>query len=94
MRVDHFEFEGLERETTLHPLRSEIGFSRDYKGRNRVIEAGKELRVFVVDDEEIIASSLAMILRLRGGIHATSSLILIGHSRLPSLKRPTSSSRT
>jgi CheY-like chemotaxis protein len=30
------------------------------------------LRVFVVDDEETIASSLAMILRLHGGIHATS----------------------
>jgi len=37
-----------------------------------VIEAGKDLRVFIVDDEEIIASSLAMILRLHGGIHATS----------------------
>jgi CheY-like chemotaxis protein len=37
-----------------------------------VIEAGRVLRVFVVDDEEIIASSLAMILRLHGGIHATS----------------------
>jgi len=37
-----------------------------------MIEARKELRVFVVDDEEIIASSLTMILRLHGGIHVTS----------------------
>jgi DNA-binding NtrC family response regulator len=37
-----------------------------------MIEASKQLRVFVVDDEEIIASSLAMILRLHGGLHATS----------------------
>jgi len=32
----------------------------------------KELRVFVVDDEDVIASSLAMILRFQGGLHATS----------------------
>jgi DNA-binding NtrC family response regulator len=32
----------------------------------------KQLRVFVVDDEDIIASSLAMILRLHGGFHARS----------------------
>ena len=32
----------------------------------------KQLRVFVVDDEDVIASSLAMILRLQGGIHATA----------------------
>jgi DNA-binding NtrC family response regulator len=37
-----------------------------------MIEDGKQLRVFVVDDEEVIASSLAMILRLHGGVHATS----------------------
>jgi DNA-binding NtrC family response regulator len=37
-----------------------------------MIEAGNGLRVFVVDDEEMIASSLSMILRLHGGIHATS----------------------
>ena len=30
------------------------------------------LRVFVVDDEDVIASSLAMILRFQGGLHATS----------------------
>jgi len=34
--------------------------------------ADKQLRVFVVDDEEVIASSLAMILRFNGGLHATS----------------------
>jgi DNA-binding NtrC family response regulator len=32
----------------------------------------KTLRVFVVDDEDVIASSLAMILRYNGGFHATS----------------------
>jgi len=32
----------------------------------------KPLRVFVVDDEDVIASSLAMILRFRGGFHARS----------------------
>jgi DNA-binding NtrC family response regulator len=37
-----------------------------------MIEEGKQLRVFVVDDEEVIASSLGMILHLHGGIHATS----------------------
>jgi DNA-binding NtrC family response regulator len=31
----------------------------------------KEPRVFVVDDEDIIASTLAMILRLQGGFHAS-----------------------
>jgi DNA-binding NtrC family response regulator len=30
------------------------------------------LRVFVVDDEDVIASSLAMVLRFQGGIHARS----------------------
>jgi CheY-like chemotaxis protein len=30
------------------------------------------LRVFVVDDEDVIASSLATILRFQGGFHATS----------------------
>jgi len=29
-------------------------------------------RVFVVDDEDVIASTLAMILRFQGGFHATS----------------------
>jgi DNA-binding NtrC family response regulator len=32
----------------------------------------KQLRIFVVDDEDVIASSLAMILRFQGGFHATS----------------------
>lgn len=31
----------------------------------------KQLRVFVVDDEDVIASTLAMILRYSGGFHAT-----------------------
>jgi DNA-binding NtrC family response regulator len=35
-------------------------------------EFDRQLRVFVVDDEDIIASSLAMILRFQGGFHATS----------------------
>jgi DNA-binding NtrC family response regulator len=32
----------------------------------------KQHRVFVVDDEDVIASTMAMILRLHGGFHATS----------------------
>lgn len=32
----------------------------------------KQPRVFVVDDEDVIASTLAMILRLQGGFHARS----------------------
>jgi DNA-binding NarL/FixJ family response regulator len=35
-------------------------------------QSPKLLRVFVVDDEDVIASSLAMILRFQGGFHATS----------------------
>jgi DNA-binding NtrC family response regulator len=35
-------------------------------------QSPKQLRVFVVDDEDVIASSLAMILRLQGGFHATA----------------------
>jgi DNA-binding NtrC family response regulator len=34
--------------------------------------ASRELRVFVVDDEDVIASTLAMILRFQGGFHARS----------------------
>jgi DNA-binding NtrC family response regulator len=35
-------------------------------------EFAAQIRVFVVDDEGVIASSLAMILRFQGGFHATS----------------------
>ncbi len=35
-------------------------------------DLSKQLRVFVVDDEDVIASTLAMILRFQGGFHATS----------------------
>lgn len=35
-------------------------------------ELHKPLRVFVVDDEDVIASTLAMILRFQGGFHARS----------------------
>ena len=35
-------------------------------------QSPKLLRVFVVDDEDVIASTLAMILRLQGGFHATA----------------------
>ena len=35
-------------------------------------ELHKPLRVFVVDDEDVIASSLAMILRFQSGFHARS----------------------
>ena len=37
-----------------------------------MFEMRKPLRVFVVDDEDVIASSLAMILRFQGGFHARS----------------------
>jgi DNA-binding NtrC family response regulator len=39
---------------------------------NIVFQTPKQPRVFVVDDEEIIASTLAMILRLQGGFQARS----------------------
>ena len=35
-------------------------------------QSQKQLRVFVVDDEDVIASTLAMILRLQGGFHVRS----------------------
>jgi DNA-binding NtrC family response regulator len=55
-----------------------------------MIEEGKQLRVFIVDDEEVIASSLAMILRLHGGIHATSfsdplKVLELAHLEAPDL---------
>jgi DNA-binding NtrC family response regulator len=37
-----------------------------------MVPARTQLRVFVVDDHDVIASSLAMILRFQGGFHATS----------------------
>lgn len=37
-----------------------------------MVQTGRQLRVFVVDDHDVIASSLAMILRFQGGFHATS----------------------
>jgi DNA-binding NtrC family response regulator len=40
--------------------------------KGSMIDEARQLRVFIVDDEEVIASSLAMILRLHGGLHATS----------------------
>ncbi len=39
---------------------------------NIVSETQTQPRVFVVDDEDVIASTLAMILRLQGGFHARS----------------------
>ncbi|HEY1904117.1 MAG TPA: response regulator [Terracidiphilus sp.] len=35
-------------------------------------ETSRQFRVFVVDDHDVVASSLAMILRFQGGFHATS----------------------
>ena len=43
-----------------------------FRKGNIVSEPRKQPRVFVVDDEDIIASTLAMILRLQGGFHARS----------------------
>ena len=53
-------------------------------------QSSKELRVFVVDDEDVIASSLAMILRLHGGFHATSftdplKALKAAHAEVPDL---------
>jgi DNA-binding NtrC family response regulator len=35
-------------------------------------QSSREVRVFVVDDHDVIASSLAIILQFQGGFHATS----------------------
>lgn len=48
------------------------------------------LRVFVVDDESVIASSLAMILRFYGGFHASSftdptKALQAAHAEVPDL---------
>ena len=53
-------------------------------------QSPKLLRVFVVDDEDVIASSLAMILRFQGGFHATSftdplKALQAAHSETPDL---------
>jgi DNA-binding NtrC family response regulator len=37
-----------------------------------MVQNDRQLRVFVVDDHDIIATSLAMILQFQGGFHATS----------------------
>lgn len=37
-----------------------------------MVQNERQLRVFVVDDHDIIATSLAMILQFQGGFHATS----------------------
>jgi len=50
-----------------------------------MVQDGRQLRIFVVDDHDVIASSLAMILRLHGGFHATSftnSVAALGASRM------------
>ena len=49
-----------------------------------MVQTTRQLRVFVVDDHDVIASSLAMILRFQGGFHATSfadSVEALGTSR-------------
>lgn len=43
-----------------------------FRKANIVPQSQKQLRVFVVDDEDVIASTLAMILRLQGGFHVRS----------------------
>ena len=48
-----------------------VGFPTLWKG-NVVSKSEKQPRVFVVDDEDVIASSLAMILRLQGAFNARS----------------------
>jgi DNA-binding NtrC family response regulator len=49
-----------------------------------MVQTTRQLRVFVVDDHDVIASSLAMILRFQGGFHATSfadPIVALGTSR-------------
>ncbi|HEY1806424.1 MAG TPA: response regulator [Terracidiphilus sp.] len=53
-----------------------------------MFEMRKPLRVFVVDDEDVIASSLAMILRFQGGFHARSFTNPIEALRAAQLEAP------
>ncbi|MGA2349979.1 MAG: response regulator [Terracidiphilus sp.] len=53
-------------------------------------QSPKLLRVFVVDDEDVIASTLAAILRFQGGFHATSftdpvKALQAAHTEVPDL---------
>lgn len=48
-----------------------VGF-QTLRKRNVMSESQKQPRVFVVDDEDVIASTLAMILRSQGGFNARS----------------------
>jgi DNA-binding NtrC family response regulator len=55
-----------------------------------MVQTGRQLRVFVVDDHDVIASSMAMILRFQGGFHATSftdavEALRASHSEAPDL---------
>jgi DNA-binding NtrC family response regulator len=51
-------------------------------------QTGRQLRVFVVDDHDVIASSLAMILRFQGGFHATSFTDSVEALRASELEAP------
>jgi len=53
-------------------------------------QSPKLIRVFVVDDEDVIVSTLAMILRYQGGFHATSFIdplkaLQAAHAEAPDL---------
>jgi PleD family two-component response regulator len=45
---------------------------RSPSGEEPMVQSSSQLRVFIVDDHDVIASSLAMILQFLGGFHATS----------------------
>jgi DNA-binding NtrC family response regulator len=47
-------------------------FASTFRMRNIVSQTDEQPLVVVVDDEDVIASTLAMILRLQGGFHARS----------------------
>jgi DNA-binding NtrC family response regulator len=51
-------------------------------------ETQRLYRIFVVDDEDVIASTLAMILRFRGGFHATSFSEPLEALRMAQLEPP------
>jgi DNA-binding NtrC family response regulator len=61
---------------TIHPKRvspATIALQfRNLSGAESMDPASSQLRIFVVDDHDVIASSLAMILQFLGGFHATS----------------------
>lgn len=74
MSLSHAQVErqsGRLRERLPASVEEPVGFPTLRKGKI-VSQSQKQPRVFVVDDENVIASTLAMILRLQGGFNARS----------------------